>query len=354
MNNRRTLLIALGEDACALPFLLKKSSGYVPKKDRVVCAFTLLVVVWAALTMATAISAEYPERPIRVIVPLAAGGAIDTIARAMSPQLSARLGQSVIVDNRAGAAETIGTELTARATPDGHTVLMASASFVVSPHLFPVPYDVLKDFTYLTQVTRQPYVLIVHPSVPATGVRELIAWIKANPNSVNFASAGTGSLMHLTGELFKGSTGVSMTHVPYKGMALAYPDILSGRVQLGFPAIITALPHVRTGKIRALGVTSRAPVDSLPGVPTLHESGVADFEVQQWYGVYAPAGISAAIAARLNQEFAAVTRSPRIAALLAASGSEAVGNTLAEFAAHVRSEFDRWRKVIHDANVSVK
>jgi len=334
--------------------MLKKSGGYAPKKDRAVCAFTLLVVVWAALTMTTATSAEYPERPIRIIVPLAAGGAIDTIARAMSPQLSARLGQSVIVDNRAGAAETIGTELTARATPDGYTVLMASASFVVSPQLFPVPYDVLKDFAYLTQVTRQPYVLIVHPSVPATNARELIAWIKANPNLVNFASAGTGSLMHLTGELFKASTGVSMTHVPYKGMALAYPDILAGRVQLGFPAIITALPHIRTGKIRALGVTSRVPVESLPGVPTLHESGVADFEVQQWYGVYAPAGVPAAIAARLNQEFAAVTKSHEIAAILAASGSEAVGNARAEFTAHVRSEFDRWRKIIRDANVSVK
>jgi len=315
-------------------------------------ALLLLAAVPAAQAQSDVVA--YPSRPIRIIVPLAAGGAIDTIARVMSPQLSARLGQSVIVDNRAGAAETIGTELTARATPDGHTVLMASASFVVSPQLFPVRYDVLKDFTYLTQVTRQPYVLIVHPSVPAASARELIAWIKVNPGRVNFASAGTGSLMHLTGELFKASTGVSMTHVPYKGMALAYPDILAGRVQLGFPAIITALPHVRTGKIRALGVTSRVPVESLPGVPTLHESGVADFEVQQWYGVYAPAGVPAAIAARLNQEFAAVTKGPEIVALLAASGSEAVGNALAEFAAHVRSEFDRWRKIIRDANVSVK
>ncbi|MBI2291303.1 MAG: tripartite tricarboxylate transporter substrate binding protein [Betaproteobacteria bacterium] len=315
-------------------------------------ALLLLAAVPAAQAQSDVVA--YPSRPIRIIVPLAAGGAIDTIARVMSPQLSARLGQSVIVDNRAGAAETIGTELTARATPDGHTVLMASASFVVSPQLFPVRYDVLKDFTYLTQVTRQPYVLIVHPSVPAASARELIAWIKVNPGRVNFASAGTGSLMHLTGELFKASTGVSMTHVPYKGMALAYPDILAGRVQLGFPAIITALPHVRTGKIRALGVTSRVPVESLPGVPTLHESGVAGFEVQQWYGVYAPAGVPAAIAARLNQEFAAVTKGPEIVALLAASGSEAVGNALAEFAAHVRSEFDRWRKIIRDANVSVK
>ena len=316
------------------------------------CALLLLAAVPAVQAQSDV--AAYPSRPIRIIVPLAAGGAIDTIARVMSPQLSARLGQSVIVDNRAGAAETIGTELTARATPDGHTVLMASASFVVSPQLFPVRYDVLKDFTYLTQVTRQPYVLIVHPSVPAANARELIAWIKVNPERVNFASAGTGSLMHLTGELFKASTGVSMTHVPYKGMALAYPDILAGRVQLGFPAIITALPHVRTGKIRALGVTSRVPVESLPGVPTLHESGVADFEVQQWYGVYAPAGVPAAIAARLNQEFAAVTKGPEIVALLAASGSEAVGNARAEFAAHVRSEFVRWRKIIRDANVSVK
>ena len=325
--------------------MLKSSDGIVQ---------ILAAGVLVALSGVATAQQGYPNRPIRIIVPLAAGGAIDTIARGMGPLLSARLGHPIVVDIRSGAAETIGTELTARATPDGYTVLMASASFVVSPQLFPVRYDVLKDFTYLTQVTRQPYVLIVHPSVPATNARELIGWVKANPKGVNYASAGTGSLMHLTGELFKSNAGVAMTHVPYKGMALAYPDILAGQVQVGFPAIITALPHIRTGRIRALGVTSRAPVDSLPGVPTLHESGLPNFEVQQWYGVYAPAGVPTAIAVRLNQEFVAVTRSPEITNLLATSGSEAVGSGRPEFAAHVRAEFDRWGKIIRQANVSVK
>lgn len=318
------------------------------------CLTLALATAVATPTAAQTDDPAFPNRPMRIIVPLAAGGAIDTIARGMSPLLTARLGQPVVVENRSGAAETIGTELTARATPDGYTVLMASASFVVSPQLFTVRYNVLKDFSYITQVTRQPYVLIVHPSVPANTAAELVTWIKANPKTVNFASAGSGSLMHLTGELFKASTGVSMTHVAYKGMALAYPDLLVGQVQVGFPAIITALPHVRAGKLRALGVTSRTTVDSLPGVPTLHASGVPNFEVQQWYGVYAPAGVPEAIANRLNREFAAVTRSPEITKLLSTSGSEAVGSSRPDFTAHVRAEYERWRKIIRDANVKVQ
>jgi tripartite-type tricarboxylate transporter receptor subunit TctC len=245
-------------------------------------------------------STRYPTRPVRIIVPLAPGGAIDIIARSMSTQLASRLGQTVIVDNRPGAGETIGIELTARATPDGHTVVMTSAAFVVNSLLYPPRYDPEKDFAPISQVTRQPYVMIVHPSVPATNARELIAWAKANPDRINYASAGSGSLMHLTGELFKSLTGVTMSHVPYKGMALAYPDIIGGQVQVGFPAIITALPHLKSGKIRALGVTSRTRSQSLPDIQTLHESGVPGFEVEQSYSVFAPAGTPRAIVARLH------------------------------------------------------
>jgi tripartite-type tricarboxylate transporter receptor subunit TctC len=314
-------------------------------------AFALLVLAGAAQAQS---GSAYPTRPIRIIVPLAPGGAIDIIARSMSPQLASRLGQPIIVDNRPGAGETIGIELTARATPDGHTVVMPSAAFITNPLLYPARYDPIKDFAAVTQITRQPYVLIVHSGVPAANVRELIAWVKANSDRVNYASAGSGSLMHLTGELFKSATGVKMNHVPYKGMALAYPDILAGQVQVGFPAIITALPHLKSGKIRALGVTSRTRVQSLQDVPTIQESGIPGFEVEQSYSVFAPAGTPRTIIARLHTEFADVARSAEIVSLLTRSGSEAVGGTPAELSAHVKAETNRWSKIIRQAGIKVE
>lgn len=317
-------------------------------------ALALLILAAAMPAQAQRESSGYPTRPIRIIVPLAPGGAIDTIARSMSTELTSRLGQAVIVDNRPGAGETIGIDLTARATPDGHTVLMTSAAFVVNPLLYPARYDPIKDFSAITQVTRQPYVMIVHPGVPAASARELVAWAKANPDRLNYASAGSGSLMHLTGELFKSATAVSMTHVPYKGMALAYPDIIAGQVQVGFPAIITALPHLKSGKIRALGVTSRTRVRSLPEVPTIHESGVPGFEVEQSYSVFAPAGTPRPVLARLHTEFAAVVRSAEIVSLLSRSGSEAVGSTPAELSAHIKAETNRWSKIIRQAAIKVE
>jgi len=316
-------------------------------------AFTLIVLATAMPAQAQRESA-YPTRPIRIIVPLAPGGAIDIIARSMSSQLASRLGQPIIVDNRPGAGETIGIELTARATPDGHTVVMPSAAFIVNPLLYPARYDPIKDFAAVTQVTRQPYVMIVHASVPAATVRELVAWVKANAGRVNYASAGSGSLMHLTGELFKSATGVNMNHVPYKGMAVAYPDILAGQVQVGFPAIITALPHLKSGKIRALGVTSRTRVQSLPDVPTIQESGIPGFEVEQSYSVFAPTGTPRTIVARLHTEFADVAKSADIVSLLTRSGSEAVGSTPAELSAHVKAETNRWSRIIREAGIKAE
>jgi tripartite-type tricarboxylate transporter receptor subunit TctC len=298
--------------------------------------------------------AGYPSKPIRVIVPLAPGGAVDIIARGMSNTLTSRLGQPIVIDNRPGAGEAIGAELTARATPDGYTVLMTSAAIVVNPLLYPARYDSRKDFSPVTQLTRQPYVLIVHPSVAATNARELIAWAKANPQRLNYASAGSGSLMHLTGELFKSATGISMTHVAYKGMAQAYPDIIAGQVQVGFPAIVTALPHLKSGKIRALGVTSRTRVASLPEVPTISESGAPGFEVEQWYGVFVPARTPGAVVARLHKEFSAVIQDADNVARMAASGSEAVGGTPAALAALLRTETERWGRIIRQAGIKAE
>lgn len=301
-----------------------------------------------------AYAADYPTRPIRIIVGLAPGGAIDTIARSMSGPLSSRLGQPIVVENRPGAGESLATELTARATPDGYTVIMASAGVVVNPLLLNVRYDPFKDLAPITQITRQPYVLIVHPSVPAQSAKELVPWLKANAGKVNFASSGTGSFMHLTGELFKSTTGTSMTHVAYKGMALAYPDLLAGQVQVGFPAIATAQPHLRSGKLRALGVTSRNRVASLPDVPPLIESGVPGFVVEQWYGVWAPGGTPSAIVERLHKEFSAVTKDPEQSARLTATGSEAVGNGSEEFAAHIRAESQRWTKIVKEVGIKIQ
>lgn len=297
---------------------------------------------------------DYPNRPVRIIVGLAPGGAIDTIARSMSGVLASRLGQPVIVENRPGAGEAIGSELTARSTADGYTVFTASAAVVVNPLLNKVRYDPIKDLAPITQITRQPYVMVVHPSVPAQSAKELLPWIKANPGKVNYASSGSGSLMHLTGEMFKSAAGVTMTHVPYKGMALAYPDLIAGQVQVGFPAIITALPHLKSGKLRALGVTGTTRVASLPGVPTLIESGVPGFVVEQWYGLYAPAGTPGAIIARLHKEFTAVIKDPDTVARMTATGSEAVGSSTAEFAAHVRAESQRWSKIIREAGIKLQ
>jgi tripartite-type tricarboxylate transporter receptor subunit TctC len=231
---------------------------------------------------------------------------------------------------------------------------MSSAAVVTNPVLSTVRYHPIRDFTPITQITRQPYILIVHPSVPANTAKDLIAWGKANPGKLNFASAGTGSLMHLTGELFKANAGVAMTHVPYKGMALAYPDLIAGQVQVGFPAIITALPHLKSGKVRGLGVTSRTRVASLPDIPSIQESGVPGFSVEQWYGVWAPAGTPAAAAARLHKEFATVVREPETVTRLTASGSEAVGNSSAEFAAHVKAESERWAKIVSQAGIKIQ
>lgn len=317
-------------------------------------ALACTIVAATACGLPLARAADYPTRPIRIIVGLAPGGAIDTIARSMSGALATRLGQPVIVENRPGAGEALATELTTKATPDGYTVIMASAGVVVNPLLLNVRYDPLKDLAPVTQLTRQPYVLIVHPSVPAQSAKDLIPWLKANGGKVNFASSGTGSFMHLTGELFKSTTGTAMTHVAYKGMALAYPDLLAGQVQVGFPAIATALPHLKSGKLRALGVTGKTRVPSLPDVPPLADAGVPGFVVEQWYGVWAPGSTPGTIVARLHREFSTVNRDPEQAARLVATGSEAVGNTPAEFATHIRAESMRWAQVVKQVGIKIQ
>ncbi|MCE3000378.1 MAG: Bug family tripartite tricarboxylate transporter substrate binding protein [Betaproteobacteria bacterium] len=305
----------------------------------------------AGYAQAAQTAPKYPDKPVRLIVPLAAGGGMDTVTRAVASPLAERLAQTVVVDNRPGGGGAIGAEITRDAPKDGHTLLMGSATFVIHPLLYPARYSPTRDYSTITQVTRQPYVLMVHPSVPAKTVRELVAHLKANPDKFQYASSGQGSLIHLATELFKVRTGTQMVHVPYKGMGAAYTDMLSGRIQTSFPSIISVMPHLKTGKLRAIAVSSVQRAASLPDVPTVQESGVPDFDVNNWYGLFAPAGTPRTVIDRIHREVVEILKTPDMLKRMAADGSEPVGSSPAEFAAHIKAETARWSEVIKKSNI---
>jgi tripartite-type tricarboxylate transporter receptor subunit TctC len=309
--------------------------------------FTFLLAVLAA----TAQAQSYPARPIRLIVPLAAGGGMDTIARGVALKLTDSLGQTVVVDNRGGGGGSIGAELVAAAAPDGHTLIMMSATSVIHPMMYQARYDVLRDFAPVTQVTTQPYVIVVNPGLPVKSVTELVAYAKANPDKLNFASSGNGSLIHLATELLKIATGTRMVHIPYKGIGAAYPDLLAGNIQLILASIISAQPHVRAQRIRALAVTGARRAQSSPELPTVAEAGVPGYAVTQWYGVFGPARMPRAIVERLNRETVKVLHQPEVTARLAADGAEPAGSTPQQFTAHVRAEGAKWAKVIRQTGI---
>ncbi len=309
-----------------------------------------LFILFCTLSLPAAWAA-YPEKPVRMIVPLSAGGGMDTVARAIATPLSERLGQPFVVDNRAGGGGAIGAEITKDAPKDGHTLLMGSATFVIHALLYPARYVPSRDYATITQVTRQPYVLIIHPSIPAKNVRELITYAKANPDKLAYASSGQGSLIHLTSELFKARTGTQMIHVPYKGMGGAYVDMLSGRIPLAFPSIISVIPHLKTGKLRALAVSSAQRAASLADLPSMMEAGVPQFDVSNWYGLFAPVGTPKAVVDRLYREVAEIIKGADMQKRMAAEGSEGVGSTPAEFATHIKNESARWSDLIKKSNI---
>ena len=305
----------------------------------------------ACLLVQVAQAQTYPARPVRLIVPLAAAGGMDTVARALSLKLTDQLGQTVIVDNRGGGGGSIGAELAASAPPDGYTLLMMSATAVIHPIMYQSRYDIVRDFSPVSQVTTQPYVIVVTNGLAIRSVSELIAYAKSNPSKLNYASAGNGSLIHLTGELFKLATGTNMTHIPYKGIGAAYPDLIAGNIQLTFASIISALPHVRAQRIRALAVTGARRAKAVPELPTAAEAGVKGFAVSQWYGVQLPAHAPRAIVERLHGEIVKALPQPEVGARLAADGAEAVGSTPQQFAAHIREEREKWTKVIKQTGI---
>jgi len=305
------------------------------------------------LLAAVAQAQNFPIRPVRILVPLAAGGGMDTVSRGLSLQLADTLGQSVVVDNRPGAGSQVALDILASASPDGHTLMMISATTVVYPLLYASQsrFDIVRDFTPVSQVTAQGYVLVVHPSLPVKTALDLAKYARANPGKLNYASSGIGSPIHMSTELFQVATGTRMIHVPYKGMAAAYGDLLSGRIELSFATIISSMVHIKSGRLRALAVTTPKRAPALPDVPTFAEAGIPGVVVVNWYGLIATKGTSRAVVERIAAETAKAAATPEMTKRLIAEGSEAVGSSPADFAAHLRAEQAMWTKVIKQAGI---
>ena len=316
-------------------------------------SFSYLALFVIALVVAKggAFAQGYPNKAIRFVVPLSAGAA-DTLARTIGAKLTESWGQQVVVENRPGAGTTIGTDLVAKAAADGYTFLMATFSHAVNATFYrKLPYDTLRDFATVTLVASAPNVLVVHPSIPATSVREFIALARSRPGELNFASAGNGSSSHLAGELFKSLAGVNMLHVPYKGAAPAMTDLLGGHVHLTFDPLPSSLPHVKAGKLRALGVTSAKRSAAIPELATIAEAGVVGYEISGWSGVLVAAGTPKEIVTQLNAEIVKILNIPEVKERFSGLGFETVGNAPEQFDAFIRAEITKWGKVVRDANI---
>jgi len=314
----------------------------------------LAAILVLALTLATTVSAQgYPSKPIRFVVPYAPGGNTDILARLLGQKLSEAWGQQVIIDNRPGAAGTVGAELVARAPADGYTLIMGSfGNIIVANSLYKnLKYDPFRDFASIALVSLPPGILVENPAVPAQNVRELIAYAKSNPGRLNYGSPGSGAWNHLFFELFNASAGISIVHVPYKGIAPAVVDLLGGQVQLAISAFPTALPHIRGGKLRALAVTSAKRSGLMTDVPTVAESGLAGYEAAGWFGVLAPAGTPPAVVAKLNAEINRVLELAEIKASLASDGAEPAGGTPAQMTESARAASAKWSKLIRELNL---
>jgi tripartite-type tricarboxylate transporter receptor subunit TctC len=296
----------------------------------------------------------YPSRPVRLIVPFPPGGTNDIVARAIAPPLSDRLGKQVVVDNRAGASAVVGSELVANAPKDGHTLLVISLTHAINPWLYKLPYDPVKGFAPVAVIASGPLVLTVHPDLQAKSVNELIALAKAKPGQLQYASPGIGTPPHLSAELFKIATGIDMLHVPFRGGGPANIDLIGGHTKLMFNNLPTAMPHIRSGKLRALGVGGIERAAILPDVPTIAEAGVPGYEANNWWGILAPAGTPTAIVERLHNEIAIVQSLAEVQRQLATEGAEVVRNTSAEFGSFLVNEMNKWERVVKTANIKAE
>jgi tripartite-type tricarboxylate transporter receptor subunit TctC len=319
-----------------------------------------LAALAAALGVAQPLAAQtdaakdYPSKPVRFIVPFAAGAGTDTTARTLAQKLSDIWGQQVIADNRTGAAGAIGVDLTAKAVPDGYTIVLISASHSVNSAVnSKLPYDLTKDLAPLSQASSLFYVVYHNPKVPVNSIKELIAYAKANPGKLNFGSSGTGGLQHFAGEMFAHMAGIKIVHVPYKGTAAVIPAMLAGDVQLGFGTLFGVRPHLPTGRLKVLAITAGKRSPAAPEFPTVAEAGLPGYEVDQWYGVLTGAKVPAPILKKLNASIVEALKSPDVVKRFASDGSIAMGSTPQQFGAHIKSEIAKWRKLAREAKLEM-
>lgn len=314
-----------------------------------ICALALAVMSAAAFAQ------PYPSKPIKMILPFPAGGPTDIVARAMSQGLIDAFGQNVVIDNRPGGGGVIGATLAAKSPADGYTILLGGiTTFGVAPSVHKnLPFDSIKDFAPITLATRQPILLMMHPSLPVKSLREFIALAKAKPGQVNYASSGPGGSGHMAGELFKLVAGVNLEHIPYKGAPPALNDLIAGQVQVMFGTILAAAPHVRSGRIRAIAVSGVQRTNALPEVPTFAQAGLPGYDASSWNGFLVPAGTPRAIVDKLNAEFVRILKTPNVLERLAGDGAEAAPTTPEEFAAFIKSEIAKWAKVVQAAHIRI-
>ncbi len=314
---------------------------------------TAVAAVLASLTISGALGQSYPAKPIRLIVPSSPGGGTDITGRIVAQKLTELLNQQVVVDNRAGAGTRIGNEIVAKSPPDGYTLLMGLSTLAIIPAVYKkVGYDALRDFAPISQVVSVPNVLVVHPSLPARSVKELIALAKSRPRDLVAGSAGSGTSPHLSLELFKSLAGIEMVHVPYKGSGPGLVALLSGEVAVFFPSLASATPHIKAHRVRPLGVTTATRAASLPDVPSIAEAGLPGYEATQWFGVLAPGGTPQAIVDRLHQAIVAALKSPDVVKQFSAQGAQVVASSPEEFAAYIRTETQKWAEVVKTAGIT--
>ena len=307
-----------------------------------------------ALLASPAVAQTFPSKSIRIVVPLAAGGPGDVLARAVGQKLAENVGQAVVIDNRPGANTNIGNEAVAKSPPDGYTLLATASTLTINPSLYAnLPYDAVKSFAPLTLIATTPLVLVVHPSLPVKSVQELAALAKSKPGQLHYGSAGSGSVLHLAGEMFNTMARVKLVHVPYKGVTNAFSDLLGGQISLMFPGAPIALPQARAGKLRALATTGDKRAPAAPELPTVAEMGFPGYEVSVWYGLLAPAGTPAATINRLHSEIVKIVQLPEIAERWAVLGAEPAHNTPEQFAAFLKNDLVKWTKVVRDSGAKV-
>ena len=315
----------------------------------------LLVALALLVTAADVPAVDFPVRPVRVVVGYAPGGGVDDVARILSQPLGDALGQPVVIDNRPGANGLIASEAIARGTPDGYTLLMVTSSHAINPFAYPkLPYDTLRDFQPVSEIASAALVMVVPVESPAKTVAEFVSYAKRRAGELHYASAGLGNITQLAAELFDSMTGIKMGHVPYKGSGPALVDLLGGRVDVYFPPLPSALPHVKAGRLRALGVTGARRSAPAPDVPTMAEQGIAGYEAASWYGLVAPPGTPDAVVRRLHEAVRKALATPGVAEKLAAQGVDVIGSSPAEFDEKIRSDITKWRRVFKEADIRVE